>query len=56
MFPSGLLPALPFTPLEKQALLEASSLEERQELLFKLTGMGIARGDPSRLWEPPTVH
>jgi hypothetical protein len=36
---------LPFPPVEKQALLEAPSVEDRFETLITLLGMGIDQGD-----------
>ena len=37
----------PFGPLEKQAMLEAVSLSERNEILIALTEMALAQGDIS---------
>jgi hypothetical protein len=53
---NGLAVALPFTPGEKQALLEAEGPRDRRDLLLSLMGMGFALGivedDPA----PPLVH
>lgn len=54
---NALCVALPFEPMEKQALLEAPDSREREEALLRLLGMGF---DPSRSGDssyvPPTVH
>ncbi|HEX2252121.1 MAG TPA: LON peptidase substrate-binding domain-containing protein [Thermoanaerobaculia bacterium] len=52
---NGLAVALPFSPGEKQALLEAEGPGGRRELLLHLMGMGFALGD-GELYSPPTVH
>jgi len=48
--------ALPFTSVEKQALLEARTTEDRASLLMSLMGMdsGSAQRDPTP--SPPTIH
>jgi Lon protease-like protein len=46
--------ALPFSPAEKQALLEAHSPDERAQLLTTL--MGIELRTTARAPSPPTVH
>lgn len=46
----GLAMALPFSPLEKQALLEAADVAERQQLLLELLNMGWSESPSS------TVH
>jgi uncharacterized protein len=51
---NGLAVALPFRPEEKQALLEAASPAEREQLLLTLMGMGL--GPMSADYSPPTVH
>lgn len=48
--------ALPFTPQEKQALLEARTCEERRELLLDLLGMGMEQDRVDDPYAPPTVH
>lgn len=50
---NGLAVALPFSPGEKQALLEAEGPQQRQELLLTLLGMGI---DPSAADPAPPVN
>ncbi|HUO87178.1 MAG TPA: hypothetical protein VM617_07285, partial [Thermoanaerobaculia bacterium] len=52
---NGLSVALPFSPGEKQALLEADHLDHRRELLLSLMGMVAA---PSAAESPssPVVH
>lgn len=52
---NGLAVALPFRPEEKQALLEAPSPAEREELLLVLMGMGFEPA-PAGSYSPPTVH
>ena len=48
--------ALPFTSVEKQALLEARTTEDRASLLMSLMGMdsGSSQRDPTP--SPPTIH
>lgn len=48
--------ALPFEPIEKQALLEAPSPAERQEILLTLMGMGFEVLAAASGFEPPTVN
>jgi len=51
---NGLAVALPFSPGEKQALLEAGDPEGRRDLLLNLMGMGLT-GDGKSL-APPVVN
>lgn len=53
---NGLAVALPFPPGEKQALLEAGSPLERQEMLLSLMGMGLSSTGRRRYDAPPTVN
>ncbi len=53
---NGLAAALPFTPAEKQALLEASDAGEREELLLALLDMGFDELSVARYATPPNVH
>ncbi len=48
--------ALPFQPDEKQALLEAPTPSERQEILLTLLGMGFEGQAPERAYTPPPVN
>ncbi len=48
--------ALPFAPDEKQALLEAPSPYERQEILLTLMGMGFEDRQSERDFTPPLVN
>ena len=48
--------ALPFTPVEKQALLEAHSTEDRASLLTSLMGMDLEAVGRPALYSPPTIH
>jgi Lon protease-like protein len=48
--------ALPFTPVEKQALLEATSPDERASLLMTLMGMELDSGRQNQSSSPPTIH
>lgn len=50
---NGLAVALPFSPGEKQALLEADHLDHRRELLLSLMGMAAAGPAPT---SSPVVH
>ncbi len=50
---NGLAVALPFTPGEKQALLEADGPDERRDLLLSLMGMGFTPGDEGLQSAPP---
>lgn len=52
---NGLAMSLPFRPAEKQALLEAPDVAEREELLLTLMGMGVRRGNEVRQ-VPPTLN
>jgi Lon protease-like protein len=53
---NGLAVALPFPPGEKQALLEADSVEQREELLLSLMGMGLEGVTESQYYSPPPVN
>ncbi|HEY0781592.1 MAG TPA: LON peptidase substrate-binding domain-containing protein, partial [Thermoanaerobaculia bacterium] len=53
---NGLAVALPFRPEEKQALLEAAGLAEREELLLTLMGMGIEPLEPDDYYTPPILN
>jgi len=53
---NGLAAALPFAPAEKQALLEATSAEERERLLLALLAMGFQQGGGPRSFRPPSIH
>jgi hypothetical protein len=53
---NGLAVALPFSPGEKQALLEADGPDHRRDLLLSLMGMGFSAGSDGDLHTPPTVH
>ncbi|HWM93328.1 MAG TPA: LON peptidase substrate-binding domain-containing protein [Thermoanaerobaculia bacterium] len=53
---NGLAAALPFPPAEKQALLEAASPMEREELLLTLMGMGIEPLSTDEYYSPPIVN
>jgi uncharacterized protein len=53
---NGLAVALPFRPVEKQALLEAAGPAERQQLLLSLIDMGVEPMDAADYYAPPTVH
>ena len=48
--------ALPFSSVEKQALLEARSAEERASLLLTLMGIDLDSGGRQDLYSPPTIH
>lgn len=48
--------ALPFSPAEKQALLEAHSSDDRAALLMRLMGMELDSARPNRSPSPPTIH
>lgn len=52
---NGLAMSLPFGPAEKQALLEADGVAERERMLLTLMGMGIER-DEEGGETPPTLH
>lgn len=53
---NGLATALPFSPAEKQALLEAGDAGEREELLLTLIDMGFDERSVARYATPPSVH
>jgi hypothetical protein len=53
---NGLSVALPFSPGEKQALLEAEGPRGRRDLLLALMGMGFAPGMAEDDPAPPRVH
>jgi len=53
---NGLAVALPFRPDEKQALLEAATPAEREEMLLTLLGMGIESFSSDGPYVPPTLH
>jgi len=53
---NGLAVALPFRPAEKQALLEAASPMEREEMLLALMGMGIEPVSSEEFYAPPIVN
>lgn len=53
---NGLSVALPFTPGEKQALLEAEGPGDRQELLLTLMGMGFTSSHGCPRHSPPVVN
>jgi len=48
--------ALPFSSVEKQALLEATSTEDRASLLMTLMGIDLETAGPAPLYSPATVH
>lgn len=48
--------ALPFTPVEKQALLEARSIQDRANLLTGLMGMDLETDGRPELYSPPTIN
>ena len=52
---NGLAAALPFAPAEKQALLEAPSLPEREAVLLSLLEMGLA-GAAAEPTAPPDLN
>jgi Lon protease-like protein len=53
---NGLAMSLPFRPAEKQALLEALTLSERQQLVLGLMGMGLQAGRFDGTHTPPTLN
>lgn len=53
---NGLSMSLPFGAAEKQALLEAANLPERQALLLTLLGMGVRAKDDDGAVTPPTLN
>lgn len=48
--------SLPFHPAEKQALLEAASVQDREEVLLNLLRLGSSSTDPEPSLPPRTVH
>jgi hypothetical protein len=48
--------SLPFHPAEKQAMLEAPSLEERRDVLLDLLRLGAGNLNPTSSPAPRTVH
>ena len=53
---NALSTALPLTAVEKQALLEARSLEDRASLLMTLMGMDLESGSRHQSYSPPAIH
>ncbi|HEX7928192.1 MAG TPA: LON peptidase substrate-binding domain-containing protein [bacterium] len=53
---NGLSMSLPFGASEKQALLEAAGLPERQALLLTLLGMGVKAKEDEGPTVPPTLN
>lgn len=53
---NGLSVALPFSPSEKQALLESDDVDHRRELLLSLMGMGFPLGSDDGSAASPLVH
>lgn len=53
---NGLAMSLPFRPAEKQALLEAPTLSERQRIVLGLMGMGLQSGRFEGTHAPPTLN
>lgn len=53
---NSLSTALPFTPVEKQALLEARSPMDRASLLTSLMGMDLDSENPSWSYSPPIIN
>lgn len=53
---NALCAALPFGPAEKQALLEAPTLGQRQALLLELMEMGVSEAAGAESFSPPTIH
>ena len=47
---------LPITPVEKQSLLEAPTVLQRQELLLSLLGMGVAPKSEDDYYTPPSLN
>ena len=56
MLLNGLCVALPLSPAEKQALLEARTPGEREDLLLTLMGMGLEPLDAAEIGAPPLVN
>ncbi|MBI3993297.1 MAG: LON peptidase substrate-binding domain-containing protein [Candidatus Lambdaproteobacteria bacterium] len=53
---NGLSMSLPFTPVEKQALLEAPDVAEREKLLLALLGMNVDSSLPGHYEPPPSIN
>ena len=53
---NALSTALPLTAVEKQALLEARSLEDRASLLMTLMGMDLDSGSRHQSYSPQVIH
>lgn len=53
---NGLAMSLPFTPAEKQALLEAPKIDDREELLLTLMGMNTNSSIPKHHDPPPVIN
>lgn len=53
---NGLSVALPFSPSEKQALLESDDVDHRREMLLSLMGMGFPLGTDDASAASPLVH
>ncbi len=53
---NALAAALPFAPAEQQALLEAPTAGERQQLLLELMRMDETARDDAAGFAPPTVN
>ena len=53
---NALSTALPLTAVEKQALLEAHSLEDRTSLLMTLMGMDLDSPSRHQSYSPPAIH
>ena len=56
MLVNGAAMSLPFTPAEKQALLEAPTLAERLRLVLNLMDMGLGTERPQNFQSPPTLN
>jgi Lon protease-like protein len=48
--------SLPFDPAEKQALLEAATLKDRETVLVNLLRLGSGPADPNSEVPPRTVN
>ena len=48
--------SLPFHPAEKQALLEAPTLKEREKILVNLLRLGAGSADPGEDTSPRTLN
>ena len=53
---NGLSMSLPFTAAEKQALLEAPDVAEREKLLLTLLGMNVESSLPGHYDTPPSIN